>query len=78
MFIGFLEWIRPTDGNYLLAKRLRQTIKSIVNFVLDSPKEDLHAPLPLDTNMISTEFDIDLDWMGTIDWTQAPQWTAFN
>lgn len=38
MFLGFLDWIRPTDGNYLLCSKLRKVIRRIVDHVLDPPQ----------------------------------------
>jgi hypothetical protein len=34
-FIAFLSWIRPTDGNYSLCRRLRTVIQRIVNYLID-------------------------------------------
>lgn len=30
LFIAFLEWIRPTDGNFDLAQRLRKVIGRVM------------------------------------------------
>jgi hypothetical protein len=84
MFIGFLEWIRPTDGNYYLARRLKTVVKCVVEHVLDPPPpqptqqftashvEDIYFdPMlaPMDTDTI--------DWLNTIDWTQG-SWAEFT
>jgi hypothetical protein len=83
MFIGFLEWIRPTDGNYLLAGRLKTVVRRVVDHILDLPQQPqqevkgsnlMNFPLdpmlaPLDANTI--------DWLNTIDWTQG-SWMEFN
>jgi hypothetical protein len=83
MFIGFLEWIRPTDGNYTLAVRLKAVVRRVVDHVLDPPQQPqqefaesnlMDFPLdpmlaPLDANTI--------DWLNTIDWTQG-SWMEFN
>ena len=83
MFIGFLEWIRPTDGNYLLAVRLKTVVRRVVDHILDPPQQPqqevtennlMNFPLdpilaPLDANTI--------DWLNTIDWTQG-SWMEFN
>ncbi|CZR53186.1 uncharacterized protein PAC_03064 [Phialocephala subalpina] len=80
LFIAFLEWIRPTDGNYALAQRLRKVIQRVLNYVLDSRNETTRTPnteIPFDPMMTSfTEMD-DLDWLNTIDWTQG-SWMDFN
>lgn len=46
MFLGFLDWTRPTDGNYHLCRRLLQVIKGILDCVLDSPSPPLPDPIP--------------------------------
>lgn len=78
MFIGFLEWIRPTDGNFLLAGRLRKVVRRILDHVLEPPQEanghDNMIGGPLDAPMD----DMDgLDWLNSVDWTQGP-WMEFN
>ena len=85
MFIRFLEWIRLTDGNYSLARRLMTVLKSVVDHILDPPKqsqpeqevignylEDIH-PDPMLAPLDATT----LDWLNTIDWTQG-SWMEFN
>jgi len=83
LFIGFLEWIRPTDGNYELAKRLKNVVRKVVDHILDPPQQPqqgipenelMNFPLdpmlaPLDVNTV--------DWLNTIDWTQG-SWMEFN
>lgn len=49
MFMGFLDWVRPSDGNYPLCRRLRQVIKGILDCVLDSTLLPQSDPIP-DTN----------------------------
>jgi len=41
LYVGFLEWIRPTDGNYLLCGKLRKVIRKILDTVLDPPKKNV-------------------------------------
>lgn len=79
MFIGFLAWIRPTDGNYLLAGRLKRVITRILDRVLDSPSQ-----LPAGHGMIDVPIDpmlapfVEMDWWNTIDWTQGSPWMGSN
>ncbi|KUJ18208.1 uncharacterized protein LY89DRAFT_583053 [Mollisia scopiformis] len=81
LFIAFLEWIRPTDGNYALAQRLRKVIRRVLDYVLEARNETAKAPnpeIPFDPMLTSfTEMD-DLDWLNTIDWTQQASWMDFN
>lgn len=37
MFIGCLEWVRPSEGNYTLCVRMRKVIKRILDQVLELP-----------------------------------------
>jgi hypothetical protein len=77
LFIGFLEWIRPTDGNYQLAGRLKNVVRKVVDHILDPPQQpqpEVNFPLdpmlaPLDASTV--------DWLNTIDWTQG-SWMEFN
>lgn len=39
MFVAFLDWARPTDGNYYLCNKLRKVIKRIVDSVLNAPMQ---------------------------------------
>ncbi|KAF4637582.1 hypothetical protein G7Y89_g494 [Cudoniella acicularis] len=81
LFIGFLEWIRPTDGNYKLAGRLRKVIRGVLDHVLEPPAAGSGASLSIDTHfdpMLSPVSNLnDMDWLNTIDWTQG-SWMEFN
>lgn len=80
LFIGFLEWIRPTDGNYYLAQRLRKVVRRVLDYVLEpTPKESLPNPeIPFDFMPVGFEdMGDNLDWINTIDWTQG-SWIDFN
>ena len=46
MFIGFLDWVRPTDNNYELCVKLNKVIKNIVDSVLDAPHPPTQLPQP--------------------------------
>ncbi|KAL5321568.1 hypothetical protein ACEPPN_009528 [Leptodophora sp. 'Broadleaf-Isolate-01'] len=85
LFIAFLEWIRPTDGNYTLAQRLRKVVRQVLDYVLDiaqkEPAPDVLAGEDqlLYDPMLGVGYDDinDLDWLNTIDWTQGV-WMDFN
>lgn len=84
MFICFLEWIRPTDPNYLLMGRLKTAVKKVIDHVLDPPQlQQLEQPQTqraVDSNI--ADFSLDpmlapldpdtIDWLNAIDWTQGP------
>lgn len=85
LFIGFLEWIRPTDGNYKLAGRLRKVVMAVLNRVLDPQANDSQGEGSGNGNGNNNGFDPtllqinggledglgDMDWLGSIDWTQG-------
>jgi hypothetical protein len=82
MFIGFLEWIRPTDGNYSLARRLKTVVKCVIEHVLDPPELQSKQPesraedIYLDPMLVPLDTDT-MDWLNTIDWTQG-SWADFT
>jgi hypothetical protein len=78
LFIGFLEWIRPTDGNYMLAGRLKRVIRRILDHVLDPlPKETTgHDFMDVPIDPMLAPFG-EVDWVNTIDWAQG-SWMDFN
>jgi hypothetical protein len=74
LFIGFLEWARPSDGNFVLCWRLVKVIQRIVDHVLDPPPESVPQAvsfdmLGLDVDLMLLSFDeLDcLDWLNTAD-----------
>ncbi|RDW72906.1 hypothetical protein BP6252_06813 [Coleophoma cylindrospora] len=82
VFVHFLEWIRPTDGNYALAQRLKTVIKSVIDHILDSPQrpqpgqnetENAVVDFSVDPMLASPDTDT-MDWLNTIDWTQGHGW----
>ncbi len=44
MFIAFLDWIRPTDGNYLLCGKVSKVVQKIIDDVLETPLRQLSSP----------------------------------
>jgi len=90
MFLGFLDWIRPSDGNYRLCQRLRQVIKGILGCVLDSTSPPQSDPIPetdSQTNRIPNDGNGDLllnsmqmPMIGgdAIDWLNTIDWTQGN
>ncbi|KAL3427153.1 hypothetical protein PVAG01_00662 [Phlyctema vagabunda] len=87
MFLGFLDWVRPTDGNQLLAGRLRKVVRRILDYVLEPPPpsqpqvQDFDMG-PASNDMLGVNVDLDqllrldemdcLDWLNGVDWTQGP------
>jgi hypothetical protein len=72
MFIGFLEWVRPTDGNHLLVGRLTNVIRRTLDHVLDPPQKDAtrngYMDIPIDPMLAPFG---EMDWLNTIDWMQG-------
>lgn len=84
LFVSFLDWVRPHDGNYELCRRLKKVIRKILDQVLAAP-----VPVPPKASMTpSSDFESlgmdqfdpgwtdmgDSDWMNllnTMDWTQG-------
>ncbi|RFU27549.1 hypothetical protein B7463_g8789, partial [Scytalidium lignicola] len=81
MFKGFLEWIKPTHGNYELAQRLHKVIGRITDHVLgeqdDNVKQHNEGDVLLDPTFPTLEEADYMDWLNGIDWTQGP-WMEFN
>ncbi|KAE8452858.1 hypothetical protein EG329_013130 [Mollisiaceae sp. DMI_Dod_QoI] len=80
LFIAFLEWIRPTDGNYALAQRLKKVIQRVLDYVLEARNETSqisNTEIPLDPMLTAFNEMNDLDWLNTIDWTQG-SWMDFT
>ncbi|CAG8981243.1 hypothetical protein HYALB_00003841 [Hymenoscyphus albidus] len=96
LFIGFLEWIRPTDGNYKLAGRLIKVVRKVLDHVLDPQFSTVSAnqdqsngnmngnvngngsmidPILSDISEGFGDGAEDMDWLGSIDWTQG-SWIA--
>jgi hypothetical protein len=77
-FVGFLEWVRPSNDNYILCRRLAKVVQHTLDHVLDPPPESVPQPISSD----APEFDFDLmllpfdgvdclDWLNVADWTQG-------
>lgn len=81
MFKGFLEWIKPTHGNYELAKRLHKVIGRIMDHVLEDQEESLtqanEGDVPLDPVFPTLDEADYMDWLNGLDWTQGP-WMEFS
>jgi hypothetical protein len=81
LFIAFLEWVRPTDGNYTLAQRLRKVVRRVLDHVLEPSQKEVTgeegSELPFDPMLANFNDMNDLDWLNTIDWTQG-SWMDFN
>ena len=81
LFIAFLEWVRPTDGNYTLAQRLRKVVRRVLDHILEPSQKEVRDEagneVPLDPMLAPFNEMDDLDWLNTIDWTQG-SWMDFN
>jgi hypothetical protein len=81
LFIAFLEWVRPTDGNYTLAQRLKKVTRRVLDHVLEPKLKEVRgeegSQFPFDPMLPPFDEMNDLDWLNTIDWTQG-SWMDFN
>ncbi|RDW67611.1 hypothetical protein BP6252_09007 [Coleophoma cylindrospora] len=88
IFIAYLNWIRPSDGNAELCWRLKKVVKRIVDSVLDGTAESAALPEnvptpppPKEANEQTTEVDFlsDLDpqllGLDDLDWLNTIDWT---
>ncbi|KAL2071253.1 hypothetical protein VTL71DRAFT_12488 [Oculimacula yallundae] len=86
LFCAFLEWIRPTDGNWTLAQRLRKVVRRVLDYVLDvEQKSDgkVDGEVPEEGGGGEQElYDPMLGWgmdgMGDVDdldWLNTIDWT---
>jgi hypothetical protein len=78
LMIGFLDWIRPTAGNYKLCRRMSQVIKRVLDQILDPAvkriAQDSEVAPTQDTTTDVLSFDDldDFDWLNSIDWGRGP------
>jgi hypothetical protein len=75
LFIGFLEWVRPTDGNYKLAGRLKKVVRNVLDHVLEPPPPEDSSSTDnnqvYDPTLLEMDSLNDMDWLNTIDWTHG-------
>ncbi|KAH8804786.1 hypothetical protein F5884DRAFT_822734 [Xylogone sp. PMI_703] len=88
LLVGFLDWIRPSAGNYQLCTRMKKIIKQILDKILSPPPLQ---PAPVTTPTSDTSPDAggdvfnanlfqagayngldDLDWLNSVDWSRGP------
>jgi len=83
MFIGCLEWVRPSESNHTLCVCMRKVIERILDQVLELPlpnpcqvKSTRPDPGPAPdelaiSSMFAPEDEQDfLDWLNSVDWTR--------
>ena len=86
MFIGFLGWVRPTDGNYPLCQKLSKVVKRIVDSVLDTPALQTAEAQPQEGpkmeigGPLADGLELDTSWMPVeelecLDWLSNIDWT---
>lgn len=46
-FLGCLDWVRPTEGNYKICVRMRKIIKRVLDEILELPNPSAAAPQTL-------------------------------
>ena len=85
IFIGCLNWVQPTEGNYTLCVRMRKVIRRILDQVLEpnialnlilgtsSATEQQGLPdIDMSSVMGSTDDPEFLEWLNSVDWTRGP------
>jgi len=77
LMIGFLNWVKPTAGNYRLCQRMSQVIKRILDQFFETEPEktqekdqSLLSPASFPDGWLVESLD-DLEWLNSIDWTQG-------
>ena len=83
LMIGFLDWIRPSAGNYKLCHPLARIIRRVLDQLVEPaavevPREkgSLQQLEATDDFWRLDNMD-DLDWLNSIDWTSG-QYINFN
>ena len=78
LMIAFLEWIKPTAGNYKLCRRMSQVIRRVLDQVFAPvPKQNTQnseIALTQDSAMDVLSFNDldDFEWLSSIDWGRGP------
>ena len=78
LMIAFLEWIKPTAGNYKLCRRMSQVIRRVLDQVFaPTPKQNTQnseITLTQDSAMDVLSFNDldDFEWLSSIDWGRGP------
>jgi hypothetical protein len=72
MFLGILDWVRPTNGNHLLVGKLKNVIQKTLDHALDPSQKDTsrngYMDIPIDPML--APFGA-MDWLNTVDWMQG-------
>jgi hypothetical protein len=83
LMIGFLDWIKPSAGNYKLCRPLARVIRRVLDQVFEPAavevprkKENLQQIEIANAFWPSDNID-DLEWLNSIDWTSG-QYIDFN
>lgn len=92
LIVGYLDWIRPSDGNHDLCKKMMRVVKRVVDTVLEAPQTSnqpgvstnpessnyqSHSNPAFEIDLMSFGTMDDLNWLNSIDWTQG-DWSDFN
>ena len=83
LMVAFLDWIKPTAGNYKLCRPLARVIRRVLDQVFEPAaaevpreKESLRQVEMADDTWSLDNMD-DLEWLNSIDWTSS-QYIDFN
>lgn len=90
MFVAFLDWVRPGNGNYQLCVRMRTIISRVLDQVLEGPPPGQTTPMDpqaiydfeLPSDLPGWEDLGNINFLDTLDWVRAPwvegsqEWTG--
>jgi hypothetical protein len=79
LMIGFLEWIKPSAGNYKLCRRMSTVVRRVLDTVFDPSPPTQESET--NANLVWQGDDMwngimddvnDWDWLNSIDWSRGP------
>ena len=83
LMVAFLDWIKPSAGNYKLCRPLARVIRRVLDQVFEPAavevpreREPLQQVQMADDTWPLDNMD-DLEWLNSIDWTSS-QYIDFN
>jgi hypothetical protein len=76
LMIGFLEWIKPSAGNYKICRRMSTVLRRVLDTVFDPPPptQESETSVVWQDDMWNGMLDEvnDWDWLNSIDWSRGP------
>jgi hypothetical protein len=75
LLIGFLEWIRPSAGNYKLCQRMAKVLRRVLDQIFD-PKPEAPPAQSQELTGWPVEGPWQMDGMSDWDWLNSIDWTG--